>query len=114
MARVKKINDYWSAQKYKFGKLCEKDAAGWVHLEVLDGVLMALALLNTVQGQLALQVPVDPEVDVLASIVVGAHLDEEVRAGDHLALVARGVEVAQLATELSLHMGPHLKTVRIS
>ena len=79
-----------------------------VHLEVLDGVLVALALLNRVQGHVALQVPVDPDVDVLASCVVRADLDEVVHAGNHLALEALGVEVAQLPSEFSLHVGLHL------
>ena len=83
-------------------------ASGLVHLEVLDGVLVALALLNWVQRHVALQVPVDPDVDVLASRVVRADLDEVVHAGNHLALEALGVEVAQLPSEFSLYVGLHL------
>jgi hypothetical protein len=39
---------------------------------------MGLALLNGVEGEGPLQVAVDPEVNVITGIVVGAHLHEEV------------------------------------
>ena len=55
-----------------------------IGLKVFDGVGVGLALLNGVERQGPLEVSVDPEVDVVAGVVIGAHLHEEVRAGNDL------------------------------
>ena len=48
---------------------------------------MGLALLNGVERQGPLEVSVDSQVDVVAGIVIGAHLHEEVRAGNDLKII---------------------------